>query len=156
MITLNLRFDEGLEHIPVADVGKVIEQLDKQTTIKIPTQAIINVRVVDQVKIRELNKKYGGKDEATDVLSFNYSEDYPKAQEGELGDVVVSYQHIKTQAKTAGTDEATELALLILHGILHVLGNDHQTKEQQEQMDKLQGDVMTAARLTYRDFGWTR
>ena len=154
MITLNLRFDEGIEPIDLTSAKAVVSQLDKQAPVKIPDAAVVNARIVNEQTVRDLNRRFSGKDEATDVLSFNYAENHPQAAEGELGDIVISYQHIVRQARDAGTNEATELALLLLHGILHILGVDHQNPKQRKKLDKIQASVMEAAGLTYRDFGW--
>jgi len=79
----------------------------------------IGVSLVGDKKIAALNKKYLKRDCPTDVLSFNYSEgDY-------LGDVVVSVDRAKVQARQAGQSYETEVAELVKHGILHLLGVHH-------------------------------
>ena len=76
-------------------------------------QGRIDVALVDAAAIRELNRKFRGKNKATDVLSFNYNE-------GEiLGDVIIS----RAQAKSRG-----EIKRLVIHGVLHILGYDHGRK----------------------------
>jgi len=79
----------------------------------------IGVSLVDNKKIKALNKKYLGRDCATDVLSFNYSEgDY-------LGDVVVSTERAREQAPEYGNTYEQEIADLVAHGVLHLLGVHH-------------------------------
>lgn len=153
MLSIDVQFAEGIERIDLTSIRSIITALDQEKSIKVPAKAVINVRVVNQAKIREYNRRFAGKDEATDVLSFNYSETRPRYVD-ELGDVVISYQHALKQAKAADTEEATELALLVLHGILHILGYDHQNLAAREKIDKLQTKIMTGAGLTYRNFGW--
>ncbi|MEX0748424.1 MAG: rRNA maturation RNase YbeY [Candidatus Saccharimonadales bacterium] len=141
-------------------LDRLAELISERTTV----QGRINARLSDATEVRRLNRDYAGEDNATDVLSFNYREttevdvDQPISAFGdelpELGDVVISRQHVSRQASAAGTDEETELLLLLLHGSLHLLGYDHATLRQREEMDHLQAEIMTALGLSYRDFGW--
>lgn len=150
MLKLNVTFEKPAKPLGRGELERVVKAL--QTKLKPPAQTI-NIKVIDQSKVAELNKRYSGQDQATDVLTFNYAED--GAGQGQpTADVVISAQHIKAQAKTAGTPEATEFALLALHGMLHVLGYDHQNPRQVAEVDDLQAKIMKAAGLTYRDFGW--
>jgi probable rRNA maturation factor len=84
----------------------------------------VTIVLTDDEGIRELNRRFRGLDRATDVLSF------PLGEEDEagvyLGDVVVSLDRALAQAPRFGSDPETELARLISHGILHLLGYDHQ------------------------------
>jgi probable rRNA maturation factor len=114
---------------------------------------VVNLKLVDDAAIKELNSKYSGNDEATDVLSFSYVED-GEPVEGELGDMVISLQTAERQADQAGTSLSEELALLVLHGCLHILGFDHQTGTDQQRLDNLQSDILSAANVIYRKFEW--
>jgi probable rRNA maturation factor len=153
MIKLNIQFASGITKLDLRPVQKAISALENIESTKIPPNAVINVRIMDQAKVREYNRRYSGHDEATDVLSFNYDQVHPRANE-ELGDIVISFQHVINQAKQAGTDDGTELALLTLHGILHILGYDHADKKQQKKLDELQEDIMSQAGLECRKFDW--
>lgn len=118
---------------------------------------VINAKVTDEEEVRRLNHSYAGKDESTDVLSFSYLEDQePGIQQTdtELGDIVISNQHVASQARQAGTDENTEFILLLLHGALHILGYDHVEAEDRRHMEQLQSDIMARLGLVYRDFKW--
>ena len=95
----------------------------------------IGVHFVGEGRIRELNREHRRLDEATDVLSFPLEsvdgESFAPAGDDEvprlLGDVVVCPRRAVAQARAAGTPLAFELALLCVHGTLHVLGYDHET-----------------------------
>ena len=80
----------------------------------------VTVAVVPDARVRALNHRYRGKDTATDVLSF------PAAAPGELGDVVIAAGVAGRQARRAGHSIAVELRVLALHGLLHLLGYDHE------------------------------
>lgn len=114
----------------------------------------INLKLIDDAGIRALNSTYSGQNKATDVLSFSYIENGQAPEDGELGDIAVSLETAERQAAAADTSLANELALLTLHGILHIHGFDHAASGDRENMDRLQRQVLTKANLTYRDFKW--
>jgi probable rRNA maturation factor len=80
----------------------------------------VTVAIVSDARVRALNRQYRRKDEATDVLSF------PSGEHGYLGDVVIAAGVAARQAREAGHALATELRVLALHGLLHLLGYDHE------------------------------
>jgi probable rRNA maturation factor len=92
----------------------------------------ISVSLVGNKEIQALNKKYLGHDCATDVLSFNYS-DASKSQSDEsgdfLGDIVVSTDKAKEQADSYGNTYEEEVADLVAHGVLHLLGVHHEVND---------------------------
>jgi len=79
------------------------------------------IAFVSNKRIRELNHEFRGIDKATDVLSF------PAEEESNLGDVAVSVETAATQAKENGLSLENEISQLILHGLLHLCGYDHET-----------------------------
>ena len=81
--------------------------------------------ICDDPTIRALNREYRGIDKATDVLSFPY-EPMPMAP---IGSIVISADHVRSEAETFGHSEDDEFALLFLHGTLHLLGYDHETDD---------------------------
>ena len=83
----------------------------------------VSVAVVSDAKVRQLNRRYRGRDYATDVLSFAYGGD-PSC--GVLGDIVIARGVARRQAHAAGHSERIELRVLALHGLLHLLGYDHE------------------------------
>ena len=82
----------------------------------------VTVAVVSDARVRALNRSYRGKDRATDVLSFPTA-----SSSGFLGDIVIARGVARRQARDAGHDERTEWRVLALHGLLHLLGYDHET-----------------------------
>ena len=81
----------------------------------------MTVAIVSDSRVRALNRQYRKKDQPTDVLSF------PADERGYLGDVVIAAGVARRQARDAGHSIATELRVLALHGLLHLLGYDHET-----------------------------
>jgi len=81
------------------------------------------VALVSDARMRALNRQFRGKDKVTDVLSF------PAETRGFLGDVVIAAGVAKKQAKVAGHSLNTEIRVLTLHGLLHLLGYDHSSDD---------------------------
>ena len=103
-------------------------QIDTRTWATFATKALAaignreasaTIAFVSDKKIRELNRQFRGVDKATDVLSFPDDE--------ELGDIAISVDSAAVQAKENGLKFEGEIAQLILHGLLHLSGYDHET-----------------------------
>ena len=85
---------------------------------------------VSSAAIRKLNRQFRGKDRTTDVLSFPYAaESFEKDKGKQLGEVVISLQRAAAQAKQNGLSFSNEVEQLILHGLLHLCGYDHETDD---------------------------
>jgi len=80
----------------------------------------MTVAIVSDARVRALNREYRRQDKPTDVLSF------PSDERGYLGDVVIAAGVAARQARAAGHSLGTELRVLALHGLLHLLGYDHE------------------------------
>ena len=94
----------------------------------------LSILVVDNARIRQLNQQYRDKDSATDVLSFPQFEEDDENEEPAfsshlLGDVVLSIETAELQAKEHDLSLEEELILLLIHGILHLMGFDHERSE---------------------------
>lgn len=90
----------------------------------------VTVVFVSDRAMRGLNRRWRGKSGTTDVLSFpSGQEEFERAEEVSLGDVVVSLEQAARQASEHGLDFEGEVAQLILHGLLHLRGYDHETDE---------------------------
>ena len=90
----------------------------------------LSVVLVGDARIRELNRDWRGKDSATDVLSFSQLEGEEMVSAASLlGDVVVSVDTLRRQAADGGWTDDEELARLLLHGVLHLLGFDHEDED---------------------------
>jgi len=107
----------------------------------------VSISLVGDAEIRRLNKRWRGIDRVTDVLSFNYRDESGFAaaaagRPGQLGDIVISLPQVRRQAKAIGRPASQELALMIVHGLLHLLGCDHATRREEEGMFGLQQEVL--------------
>jgi probable rRNA maturation factor len=107
----------------------------------------ITVVVTDEQGIRELNRDFLGHDMVTDVLAFPTQAEggpfVPAPEAGNyLGDVIVCYPRAVEQASEQGHSVGEELALLVVHGVLHLLGYDHATEKEQAAMWALQDEIL--------------
>jgi len=101
------------------------------------------VRISGDRELRRLNRRYLGEDHATDVLSFPAGDQ----QEPHLGDIVVSWPAVRRQALEFGHPEDSELGLLVVHGFLHLLGWDHVTVTEEEELNRLTLAALERARI---------
>ncbi|MFC2018284.1 rRNA maturation RNase YbeY [Chloroflexota bacterium] len=100
--------------------------------------------------VRDINQKYRGMDETTDVLSFALTEEgsdisqfiLPPDGISHLGEVIISYPRAVMQAEKADHDVEQEMALLIIHGILHLLGYDHNEPDREIEMRGLERKIL--------------
>lgn len=92
--------------------------------------AEVSVLILGDRAMRTLNRRYRHKDRTTDVLSFPFREGpYPGISGQALGDIVISYPTAERQARQAGDPLLKELDRLLVHGLLHLLGYDHEQGE---------------------------
>jgi len=102
--------------------AKIVTDGEKKKAIE------LSIALVGQGRIRELNKKYRGKNRVTDVLSFSYDGS---------GDIVICLGEVKKNARRFGTTFEKELSKVLIHGILHLLDYDHEKNEKEaEKMRK--------------------
>lgn len=89
----------------------------------------VSIAIVDDESMRNLNRKFRKKNKTTDVLTFPADDSYadPNAKGRPLGDIVISIDQARRQAADEKHSLATEIRYLILHGVLHALGYDHET-----------------------------
>ncbi len=100
----------------------------------------LSIALVGQGRIRALNKRYRGKNRATDVLAFGQNQKpktknqrfpiFPK-NEAKLGEVVICLREVQKNVKIFNSTLEKELARILIHGILHLLGYDHEKGEQE-------------------------
>lgn len=105
----------------------------------------LSIALVDDATIHELNRDYRKKDKPTDVLAFPLSEPVPAKPTGLLGDVILSIDTARKQAKKHRRPLLGELTMLLAHGLLHLLGHDHQTDAEEREMTARTRELEAAA-----------
>ncbi len=119
--------------VPPAFVRAVLKSAAKVPEIaaRLPEGRVtVAVRITDDAEMERLNREFAGEPHPTDVLSFEGSGDH-------LGDIAISWPRVVTQAQEWNHSEQDELAVLLVHGFLHLLGWDHSTPTETEEMWRL-------------------
>ena len=114
---------------------------------------VLTITVVDDEEIHRINREHRGVDKPTDVLSFPLVDDetafaLPPGVPRELGDVIVSYPRVVAQAEEYGHSVEREFAYLVVHGVLHIMGHDHEEPDEQAVMRAREEAALAAVGLT--------
>ncbi len=146
-ISIGEKFKKHLDEGWLMDIAE--KTLDAESVIS-PLE--LSITITDAETVQQLNRNYRDEDEATDVLAFPFS---PQAAQGtecafvtppngvlHLGEVIVSYPKAVEQALEQGHSTAREMALLVIHGILHLLGYDHEQPEQESKMRAREREIL--------------
>lgn len=136
---------ENFENNYEQDFKAIIEQALK--TLGIEDDVEVSCVLVDDERIHEINREYRHIDRSTDVISFAMEDNdqfYVEGMPRTLGDIFISVDHAKKQAEEYGHSLRREMCFLFTHGILHLLGYDHMTDEQEKEMFGLQDQILGA------------
>ena len=107
-----------------------------------PAEVDLSIVLTDDARLRQLNREYLDIDAPTDVLSFPASESDPETGASYLGDILISIPRAREQAAAADHPLETEVQLLVVHGILHLLGYDHAHVKEKRKMWKAQAEIL--------------
>ena len=146
---VGISIDDGFQG--VVDGGwakKIVRQVLKAEGVTSPYE--VSLVIADSETVRQLNRDYRGVNEPTDVLAFSMlpqkgtDSSFPLPPDGftRLGEVIISYPQAVAQAKAQGHPPERELALLIIHGILHLLGYDHEEPEEESKMRDRENELL--------------
>ena len=137
---------------------KFAEQIDDEKLAAIADRLLadyyeempeFSLTFVEPDAIRELNRTYRDTDAVTDVLSFESGGEIdPETGTEYLGDIIICAEQANTQAEQSGHPFENEVALLEIHGLLHLLGYDHLDPEQKEEMWKYQDLYLKTCGIT--------
>ncbi|NLI94759.1 MAG: rRNA maturation RNase YbeY [Erysipelotrichaceae bacterium] len=140
---------------------EIFKRLNKKTFdyLQIEENYLIEVNLVDSGEIQHINKTFRGIDAPTDVISFALLDEV----EGEsplisdkntprlLGAIMIAVDVALEQAKKYNHSPMRELKFLYLHGLLHLLGYDHDTTENEQQMNKIQNEILGKRKENHDD-----
>lgn len=136
-LTNELINEEDLERV----INKVSEILDVK-------ESIVSIVLTNNTYIHEINKEYRGIDRETDVISFAFmDEDTNPSGITDLGEIYISLEKAHTQALEYNHSFKRELCFLLTHGLLHLLGYDHMTKEDETEMFGLQEEILSSLNI---------
>jgi len=150
---INVLIDEGLERcLAESWLQSVAEQVLIAQSIS--SAAELSLVIASQERVQELNRTYRGKDEPTDVLAFSMlpAEEKPGADSPpfvtppdgvlHLGEVIVSYPQAVIQAGEHQHSVEKEIAILLIHGMLHLLGYEHDEPEPESDMRAREAEIL--------------
>ena len=162
---MNLIIEKETEDSFEFDYEKAAENIIEKALdyLECPYEVQLNLTLTDNEGIKEINRDYRQIDKATDVLSFplvgfekpnvfpehleEEAEDYFDLDTGELmlGDIIISVEKCKEQAREFGHSELREYSFLIVHSILHLFGYDHMEDDERELMEQKQREILDLA-----------
>jgi probable rRNA maturation factor len=147
---INVLIDEGLEGCPeVSWLQSVAEQV--LVAQNVGSRLELGLVIATQERVQQLNLSYLGKDEPTDVLAFSAMEEIgagfppfvtPPDGVSHLGEVIISYPQAVTQAEEHQHSIKKEIAILIIHGVLHLLGYEHDKPELKRLMSAREEEIL--------------
>jgi len=121
---------------------RAVLQCAKTCGVEFDQPCELSVNFCDDAAIRELNAKWRGLDKATNVLSF--PSPGPLESKLTLGDIVIAYETVAREAKEQGKPVAGHMTHMIIHGFLHLIGYDHETPLDAEEMEAVERRVASA------------
>jgi len=122
MIEINNLTTSRVDEDFLKKTAKMVLEGEHPSKGRVPEEVNLSIALVGQGRMRELNKKYRKKNRVTDVLAFPYSDS---------GEVIVCLKEVKKNAKRYDTTFEKELSKVLIHGILHLLGYNHEKSEVQ-------------------------
>ena len=123
---------------PDALVGRAVAAALEAGDADVPAGAELSVVLCDDAFIRDLNARWRDKDKATNVLSF------PSTDPAMLGDIVVAYETCAREAAAEGRSLEDHLAHMIVHGVFHLLGFDHEDEDEADEMERAEAQALGA------------
>ena len=132
-------YDKNIDEIDILNdfIKYTLEKLNLNNVL-------FNVIIVDNNEIQKINNKYRNLDKPTDVISFaledNKEIEIPNIRV--LGDIYISYDKVVSQAKEYNHSIKREICFLAVHGLLHLLGYDHMTEEEEKEMFGIQKEML--------------
>ena len=136
----NTREKRWKEYYPLFE--EIALKTEKRCDIAKPSN--VSVILVKKKRIHQINRDYRGIDRPTDVITFaaNEGEVFDFEEEIELGDIFINVEAVIEQAAEYGHSEKREIGFLFVHGLLHCLGYDHMSPEEEKEMFDLQKEIL--------------
>jgi probable rRNA maturation factor len=147
-VEINILVDEGVEAgvepAWLEDVAQRVLAAEKATA-----KTEVGIVVTGQEMVQQLNRNYRGQDEPTDVLAFSARDEadgsrFILAPDGlsHLGEVIISYPQAAIQAEEHGHSLKKELTILLIHGLLHLLGYEHEEADAERKMQAREKELL--------------
>lgn len=140
-MSLELEIQNSVASDNVPDNDQFAIWAEAALTEQLSTNKELTIRIVDEDECAELNQTYRGKAGSTNVLSFTH-EDPPGVTSGILGDLVICAPVIEREAAEQNKKLTAHWAHMVVHGVMHLQGHDHEQESEAEKMEALETEVL--------------
>jgi probable rRNA maturation factor len=145
MIEIDIFVAESLTSVPETAVSLIKTAVQTTFAHEQIESSALSIFLTDDAEIHQMNRDYRGEDRPTDVLSFEAGDELGEY----LGDIAISVETAVVQSQNAGHQLIEELQLLAVHGTLHLLGYDHLSLEEKDEMWEKQTAVLDQLNLSH-------
>jgi probable rRNA maturation factor len=155
MNNVKITFDLAGDKADIKKVRKIVRAFSHAVDFK--QSKHFSLVIVSEAQIRKWNRIYRGKDKVTDVLSFaesDFQEDLPLnivKESSDLGEILICWPQLKRQSKEYGWSEDVEFSRLLVHGLAHLVGYDHEdvTIKEAKRMTNFEGKVFKLLKIEF-------
>ena len=125
------------------EIKKLIDVVIKKIGFEELENGQINIKYTSEEEIKMLNEQFYNKVGVTNVLAFTNNQETPESKERLIGEIAICISQIEKEAKMYKKAVETRLKHMIVHGVLHLFGFDHQKKDEQKEMEQVEDDIIT-------------
>ena len=140
--------NDHYKKIPEPFKKKEIKKLIDVVLEKIGSEELengqINIKYTSEEEIKLLNEKFYNKEGVTNVLAFTNNQETPESKERLIGEIAICISQIEKEAKMYKKAVETRLKHMIVHGVLHLFGFNHQKEGEQKEMEQVEDDIITS------------
>ena len=140
--------NDHYKKIPEPFKKKEIKKLIDVVIEKIGSEKLengqINIKYTSEEEIKLLNEKFYNKEGVTNVLAFTNNQETPESKERLVGEIAICISQIEKEAKMYKKAVETRLKHMIVHGVLHLFGFNHQKEGEQKEMEQVEDDIITS------------
>ena len=129
---------EGFEPLASEVIAKAVATLKR----KLMPQAEVSLLLCDDARIRGINREWRGLDKPTNVLSFPAAPPAMLAKSPAVGDIAIAYETVAREAQEEAKSFRDHYMHMVLHGFLHLIGYDHETDEEADEMEALETSIL--------------
>lgn len=109
--------------------------------------SFLSLSFISDQEMQNINRDYRGKDKTTNVLSFAYEDnEFPTFEKNILGEVLVSFDKVKKDTNISGRTNLEETIFVVTHGVLHLLGYDHNSDEEENEMVSKESEYISSSK----------
>lgn len=139
--SIDIIVDDDSWKVDVDSLIQAVQQVLQSESL--PLDTAVSVVISSDERVTELNQQFRGIEAPTDVLSFPAGDAFSGGDDGYLGDIIIAFPYAKRQAERESIDFEQSLVLLVIHGMLHLVGYDHDIIENRKTMWTRQDEILS-------------